>query len=153
MNPHGKYKYYAGLIMRTLKKLSRPDGDEFQNAIIRYDVIPLTWKYFETRFTNTLKQFNNVPERAFDLYMTRKNMESFDQFVEETYLLVAKQIHHRQIIPLKLMLAKEDRMGDYFYTVRKELRHITHVLHHEINENTERIDAEIEKRMNESYEN
>lgn len=146
MTSYGKFEFYAGLVMNTLTNL-RPGADsEFINEIIRYEVIPIASKYFETRFSNTLKQYNNVPERAFDLYMTKKNMESFKQFVEETYLLVAEHIHHRQIVPLQLMLTKEDTLERYFRTVRNELRHIIHVLYDEINKNAESIDAKIKKK-------
>ncbi|MNI61011.1 hypothetical protein D3C76_1082340 [compost metagenome] len=78
--------------------------------------------------------------------MTKKNMEFFNQFVEETYLLVAEHIHRRQIVPLQLIIAKEDTMEQYFRTVRNELRRIIHVLYDEINKNAENIDAKIKKR-------
>ncbi|MMZ42191.1 hypothetical protein D1872_37100 [compost metagenome] len=146
MTSYGKFEFYAGLVMNTLMNLRPDTGSEFRNAIIKYEVIPITSKYFETRFSNTLKQFNNVPERAFDLYMTKKNMEFFNQFVEETYLLVAEHIHRRQIVPLQLIIAKEDTMEQYFRTVRNELRRIIHVLYDEINKNAENIDAKIKKR-------
>lgn len=52
----------------------------------------LAKKFFEIRFSNALKQYNNDSKRAFDFHMTKQNLELFRYFIEETYLLGQKEV-------------------------------------------------------------
>jgi len=70
---------YKDILMNGIKELD-PD-------CISKESIEITKKFFEQRFTNDLKQYNNNEERATDEFVTRKNLELFRYYIEETFLL------------------------------------------------------------------
>jgi len=92
------------------------DEDEKENVSISISAIDFCIRYFNIRFTNNLKQYNNDEAKAYDLYSAKKALEYINVYVEEFYFL-----------------NKEGT--DYNYSFRKKLRDIIHVLHYEINNN------------------
>jgi len=115
---------YYNLIIEKLnqQKLSQLDyfkeceDDENENVLISITAIEISIKYFNIRFQNNLKHYNNDEIKAYDLFSARKALEYFNIYVEEIYFIGKEETQNR-------------------FTFRKELRNIINVLHNVVNSN------------------
>jgi len=115
---------YYNLIIKELKSqmnylnehLKECEKEEENNIITNIIAIEFCINYFNTRFSNNLKHYNNDEVKAYDLYSAKKALEYLNIYTEEFFFL-----------------DKEETQNSY--TFRKELRNIVNILHCEIDKN------------------
>lgn len=74
----------------------------------------LTLTILTTRFNNELKQYNNDEQRAFDVFIAKKNLDYLRIFIEEF-----------------LLLDKEESQIEFYKAVRKHMRELLNNLYME----------------------
>jgi len=113
---------YYNLIIKELKSqinylneyFKECGKDEEENIITNIIAIEYCINYFNTRFENNMKHYNNDEAKAYDLYSAKKALEYLNIYVEEFFFLDKDETENS-------------------YTFRKELRNIVNILHCEIN--------------------
>lgn len=79
----------------------------------------LVCSILDTRFENELRQYNNDEEKAYDLFVFKKNLDYLRLYIEEF-----------------ILLDKPVETIDSYKAVRHHMRQILHGLHKEIAMNT-----------------
>jgi len=102
--------------LSQIEYLKDCEDDENENILISITAIEISINYFNIRFDNNLKHYNNDEERAYDLHSAKKALEYFNIYVEEIYFIGKEKTQNR-------------------FTFRKELRNIINVLHNVVNNN------------------
>ena len=74
-----------------------------------------TMKILIQRYAKELKQYNQNEEKAFDYYISKKNLDYLDLYIEE-FMLIG---------------VKENAL--FFLKVQKQMRSILHHLHNHLN--------------------
>jgi len=113
---------YYNLIIKELKSqrnylneyLKECEKDEEDNIVTNIIAIEFSINYFNTRFSNNLKHYNNDKTKAYDLFSAKKALEYLNIYVEEFFFL-----------------DKDETENSYIF--RKELRDIINNLHCKIN--------------------
>jgi len=113
---------YYSLIIKELKSqikylneyLKECEKDEEDNIITNIIAIEYCINYFNTRFSNNLKHYNNDGAKAYDLYSAKKALEYLNIYTEEFFFL-----------------DKDETQNSYVF--RKELRNIVNILHNVVN--------------------
>ena len=116
------YLNYYNLIIKELKSqinylneyLKECEKDEEDNIVTNIIAIEFCINYFNTRFENNLKHYNNDEVKAYDLFSAKKALEYLNIYVEEFFFL-----------------DKDETENSYAF--RKELRDVINILHCEIN--------------------
>ena len=88
------------------------------NIITNIIAIEYCINYFNTRFKNNLKHYNNDEAKAYDLYSAKKALEYLNIYTEEFFFLDKEETENS-------------------YTFRKELRDIINLLHNIVNNNSQ----------------
>jgi len=102
---------YKDILMNGIKELDT----EYSSK----ESIDITKKFFEQRFHNELKQYNGDTEKATDEFITRRNLELFRYYIEETFLLYDE-----------LYNKKNPEEMNKLYSIRASLRDIHNCLCH-----------------------
>jgi len=113
---------YHNLIIKELESQSsfqygyydECDEDEKENILTTIDAIEFSINYFNIRFNNNLKHYNNNEVKAYDLFSAKKALEYFNVYTEEFYFLNKEKTH-------------------YNYVFRNILRSVINVLYLKIN--------------------
>jgi len=108
-------------ITTTYKDILMHGIKELDPECISKETIDITKKFFEQRFDNELKHYNNNKEKATDEFITRKNLELFRYYIEETFLLYNELYNNDNLEVMNTL-----------YKIRRELRDIHNYLCHVI---------------------
>ena len=113
---------YYNLIIKELisqrnylnEYLKECEKEEEDNIVTNIIAIESSINYFNTRFENNLKHYNNDEIKAYDLFSAKKALEYLNIYTEEFFFLDKDETENS-------------------YTFRKELRNIINTLHCVIN--------------------
>ena len=94
--------------------LKECEKDEEDNIVTNIIAIEFCINYFNTRFENNLKHYNNDEAKAYDLFSAKKALEYLNIYTEEFFFLDKDETENS-------------------YTFRKELRNIVDILHNIVN--------------------